>query len=143
MWIFNFIPSWTFQLTFFIGIVIYLVATTLKVLPYSTMFKYGSIALVFFSTFLLGAQSNDDTWRKRAAELELKVKELEVKSTETNTKIVEKVVTKKQLIKQKGDDIIQYVDREVVKNQEVIKYIEHCPKLPDEIVTTINKAAKP
>lgn len=106
MWIFNFIPSWTFQLTFFIGIVIYLVATTLKVLPYSTMFKYGSIALVFFSTFLLGAQSNDDTWRKRAVELELKVKELEVKSAETNTKIVEKVVTKKQLIKQKGDSIV-------------------------------------
>jgi len=143
MWIFNFIPSWTFQLTFFLGIVIYLVATTLKVLPYSTMFKYGSIALVFFSTFLLGAQSNDDTWRKRAAELELKVKELQVKSAEENTKIVEKVVTKKQVVLQKGQDIIKYVDREVVKNEEVIKYIEHCPKLPDEIVTTINKAAKP
>lgn len=143
MWIFNFIPSWTFQLTFFLGIVIYLVATTLKVLPYSTMFKYGSIALVFFSTFLLGAQSNDDTWRKRAAELELKVKELQVKSAEENTKIVEKVVTKKQIVLQKGQDIIKYVDREVVKNEEVIKYIEHCPKLPDEIVTTINKAAKP
>jgi len=143
MWIFNFIPSWTFQLTFFLGIVIYLVATTLKVLPYSTMFKYGSIALVFFSTFLLGAQSNDDTWRKRAAELELKVKELQVKSAEENTKIVEKVVTKKQVVLQKGQDIIKYVDREVVNNEEVIKYIEHCPKLPDEIVTTINKAAKP
>jgi len=143
MWIFNFIPSWTFQLTFFLGIVVYLVATTLKILPYSSLFKYGSIGIIFLSTFLLGAQSNDDTWRKRAADLQLKVKELETKSAEENVKIVEKVVTKKQLVVEKGQDIIKYVDREVVKNQEVIKYVEQCPKLPDEIVNTINKAAKP
>lgn len=143
MWIFNFIPSWLFQLTFFLGIVIYLVATTLKVLPYSNTFKYGSIAIIFLSTYLLGAQGNDDTWRKRSAELELKVKELEAKSAEENTKVVEKVITKKQVIMEKGKDIIQYVDREVVKNNEVIKYIETCPKLPSEIVNTINKAAKP
>ena len=85
----------------------------------------------------------NDQWVKRSHDLELKVKELEAKSAEENVKIVEKVVTKQQLVKQRGEDIVKYVDREVVKNQEVVKYIETCPKLPDEIVTTINKAAKP
>jgi hypothetical protein len=47
------------------------------------------------------------------------------------------------VVKQRGDDIIKYIDREVVKNQEVVKYVEQCPKLPNEIVNTINKAAKP
>lgn len=143
MWIFNFLPSWTFQLTFFLGIIVYLVATTLKVLPHSGTFKWASIAIVFFSVYMLGMQANDDVWRKRAHELELQVKALEAKSAEENVKIVERVVTKQQLVKQRGEDIIKYVDREVIKNQEVVKYIEQCPKLPDEIVSTINKAAKP
>lgn len=143
MWIFNFLPSWTFQLTFFLGIIIYLVATTLKVLPNSSTFKWISIVIVFFSVYMLGMQANDDVWRKRTHELELQVKALEAKSAEENVKIVERVVTKQQLVKQRGEDIIKYIDREVVKNQEVVKYIEQCPKLPDEVVTTINKAAKP
>lgn len=92
---------------------------------------------------MLGMQANDDVWRKRSHELELKVKELEAKSLEENVKIVEKLVTKREVVKQRGDDIIKYIDREVVKNQEVVKYIEQCPKLPDEVVNTINKAAKP
>ncbi len=143
MWIFNFLPSWIFQLTFFLGIVLYLIATTLKVLPYSSTFKWASIATIFLSVYMLGMQANDDVWRKRSHDLELKVKELEAKSAEENVKIVEKVITKQQLVKQRGEDIIKYVDREVVKNQEVVKYIEQCPKLPNEIVDTINKAAKP
>lgn len=92
---------------------------------------------------MLGMQANDDAWRKRTHALELQVKTLEAKSAEENIKIVEKVVTKKQIVKERGEDIIKYIDREVVKNQEVVKYIEQCPKLPDEVVTTINKAAKP
>ena len=112
-------------------------------LPYSSTFKWASIAAIFLSVYMLGMQANDSIWRKRTSDLELKVKELEVKSQQENTKIVERVVTKQQVVKQRGEDIIKYIDREVIKNQEVIKYIEQCPKLPDEVVTTINKAAKP
>jgi hypothetical protein len=31
----------------------------------------------------------------------------------------------------------------VVKDNEVVKYVEHCPKVPNEILNTINKAATP
>lgn len=88
-------------------------------------------------------QANDQVWRDKAHKLELQVKELEAKSSSENVKIVERVVTKRELVNAKTKDIVQYVDREVIKNQEVIKYIEQCPKLPDEVVNTINKAAKP
>jgi hypothetical protein len=143
MWLFDFVPSWLFQLTFFLSIVVYLIATTLKVLPYSQLFKWGSIATIFLSTYLLGMQAGDNWWRKKASDLQQKVLELEAKSQEENVKVVEKVVTKREVVKQRGDDIIKYIDREVVKNQEVVKYVEQCPKLPNEIVNTINKAAKP
>lgn len=143
MWLFEYVPHWLFQLTFFLSIVIYLVATTLKVLPYQQLFKYGSIATIFLSTYLLGMQTADNWWRKKAHDLQQKVLELEAKSQEENVKVVEKVVTKREVVKQRGEDVIKYIDREVVKNQEVVKYVEQCPKLPSEIVNTINKAAKP
>lgn len=143
MWLFEYLPSWLFQLTFFLSIVVYLVATTLKVFPYSQLFKYGSIAIIFLSTYLLGMQAADSWWRKKAQDLQQKVLELEAKSQQENTKIVERIVTKREVVKQRGDEIIKYIDRDVVKNQEVVKYIEHCPKIPEEVVNTINRAAKP
>ena len=143
MWILTFVPTWLFHLTFFLSIVVYLIATTLKILPYSTVFKYGSIATLFFSVYMIGIQTANNTWLDRTKKLELQVKELEVKSAQENVKIIEKVVVKKQIISEKGKDIIQYVDKVVVKDNEVIKYIEHCPKIPVEVVNTINKAATP
>jgi hypothetical protein len=143
MWIFNIIPTWLLQLTFFLGIVVYLISTTLKVLPYANLFKYGSILTLIFSVYLLGAKNMDEAWKKRAHDLELKVLALQAESAEQNTKLAEKVLNKKQIILKRGQDTIQYIDREVVKNQEVVKYIETCPKLPDEIISTINKAATP
>jgi predicted tellurium resistance membrane protein TerC len=143
MWLLNFLPDWTFSVLFFIGIALYLVTKTVKILPYSTLIQYTSIGIIFFATYFSGSKSMNDQWIKRAHDLEVKVKELETKSAEENVKVVEKVVTKKQVVKERGEDIVKYIDREVVKNEQVIKYIETCPKLPDEVVTTINKAAKP
>lgn len=143
MWLLNWVPSWLFSLVFFLGLVAYLVANSLKVLPYRPVIKIAGVAAVFLSVYLLGVQYADQVWQQRSRDLQLKVKELEVKSQEENVKVVEKIVTKQQFVKQRGEDIIKYVDREVVKNQEVIKYVEQCPKLPVEVVDVINKAAKP
>jgi hypothetical protein len=44
------------------------------------------------------------------------------------------------VLREKGDDIIRYIDREIVKNQEVVRYIEQCP-VPKEIIDAHNAAA--
>ena len=82
-----------------------------------------------------GAISNDEAWRKKVSELEKKVAEVQVESAKENTKIVEKVVVKKEYYKVKGDDIVKYVDREIVK------YDESC-KIPKEFVDAHNKEAQ-
>ena len=46
---------------------------------------------------------------------------------------------KTKVIKGKTEYITQYLDREVVKNQEIIKYIENCP-VPKEIINIHNQA---
>jgi hypothetical protein len=74
-------------------------------------------------------------------EVEAKVAEAEKKSQETNVEVVTKFVKRTQIVREKGQDIVTYIDREVVKNQEVIKFIENCP-IPEVIVNTHNAAAR-
>ena len=144
MWILQFLPNWIFYLLLFVGVGGYILSNTLlKLLPYSDVIKISSIFGIIFGIFMIGAVHDNDAWLQRVSELEKKVLELETKSAEANTKLVQKVLVKKQIIKERGDDIIKYIDREVIKDNEVVKYIEHCPKLPQEIVNTLNKAAKP
>ena len=77
---------------------------------------------------------------RRVKELEEKVKIAEEKSKEKNVEIQEKVVTQTKVVKEKGKDIIQYIDREVVKKEEIVKYIENCP-VPKDIIDAHNAAA--
>jgi threonine aldolase len=140
---FEWIPQWLFSATFFIALVLYLVTKTVKILPYAQLLQGLSILVASLSLYLLGAKWRDQVWHDRAQALQQQVLELQAKSQEENVKIVERVVTKRETIRERGQDIIQYVDRVVVKDNEVVKYVEHCPKLPQTVVDTINKAAKP
>ena len=74
-------------------------------------------------------------WKDKAAKLEQQVTELAAKSSETNTVIEKKYITKTQIVKQRGDDVIKYVDREVVK------YDTQCV-IPQEFVDAHNRAAE-
>jgi hypothetical protein len=66
--------------------------------------------------------------------MESKVAEAEVQSVKENIKLVEKVVTKTQVVKQRGEDIIKYVDKEIVK------YDNTCV-IPKEFIEAHNRAA--
>ena len=81
-----------------------------------------------------GAVYNENAWREKVAELEKKVEEGKLQSEKVNTQIVTKYLTKTQVIKEKGEDVIKYVDREVVKIDE------RCV-LPSEAVKAHNQAA--
>ncbi len=146
MWILKWLPDWLFYVTFFIGVIGLVATYLLRIIPipglylHKTLIQIVSIVVVMFSTFMIGAVYDNNAWLAKVKELELKVAESEKKAAEKNTEIVEKVVTKTQVIKEKGDEIIKYVDREVVKKEEVIKFIENCP-IPKDIVDLHNSAA--
>ena len=131
MWLLQFVPGWFFSLLFFLGVVGYLVSKSFKIFP---ALNWISIAIVFFSVYMSGIKTADDSWRMKAADLEKKVLELEAKSAKSNTEVGTKVITKQQIIKEKGQDIIRYVDREIVK------YDNTCT-MPKELLEVHNKAA--
>ena len=74
-------------------------------------------------------------WKDKAAQLQQQVAELAAKSSETNTVIEKKYITKTEVVKVRGDDIVKYVDREVVK------YNTQCA-IPQEFISAHNRAAE-
>jgi hypothetical protein len=107
---------------------------------YYRAFQVISVVLLLSGVYLKGVYGTEMAWRERVAEVEAKLKIAEEKSNQANVKIVTKVVKQLELVRTRGDDIIKYVDREVVKDKEVIKFVENCP-IPQAIINTHNAAA--
>jgi hypothetical protein len=135
MWILQFLPNWIFYLTLLAGIAAFVVTKFVKILPNAQLIQAASVAVVAFSIYMIGAISNNDAWLAKIKDLETKVAQAEAKSATLNTEIVEKTVTKTQIVKQRGEDIIKYIDREVVK------FDTNCA-VPKEFVSTHNQAAE-
>ena len=141
MWILHFLPDWIYYLIIGIGLVGFLVTYLLKFIPlpaiymYKTPIQLVSLLLIAFGVYMAGAISNEQAWKDKVAKLEKEYAESQVKSEKVNTEIVTKYVTKREIIREKGEEQIRYIDREIVKYNEVCK-------LPKEIITLHNDAAK-
>jgi uncharacterized membrane protein len=145
MWIISFLPNWVFHLLLTAGILGTIAGFVLGMIPliqkYIFPIRIISILLLSFSLYIEGGLSNEESWQLKVKEVEAKLAQKEVQSQAETVKIVEKVVTKIAYIKTKGQDIIRYLDKEVVKDNEVIKYIENCPAIPQVILKSVNEAA--
>ena len=141
MWILNWIPIWYYYIILGAGIIGFAITFTLRFLPipgiyiYRTLIQMVSMALVAAGCFAIGYGFDNASFLKKVEELQNKVAEAENKSKEENVKIVEKVVVKTQIIKEKANNTIQYIDREIVK------YDNGCV-IPNEFVKAVNSAAE-
>jgi len=148
MWILHLLPEalilWVSNLLLAAGLALTVAAFFIKSIPLLNQYRLPAqilgIALLVVGVYWRGGYAVEQDWRERVAEVEAKLAVAQKQSAEVNTEIVTKLVTQTKIVKERGDDIIKYVDREVVKNQEVIKFVENCP-IPDIIINTHNAAA--
>jgi len=94
-----------------------------------------SILILSFGLYLEGGLADQAIWQLKVKEMEAKVAKAETESQKVTTEVVTKILTKKQVIKEKGNDIVKYIDREVVK------YNNTCT-IPEVVITAHNAAAK-
>ena len=139
MWILQFLPNWIFYYILFGAGIGLLIA---KFLPkyYKELVAIVSAIVFAFGLFMVGAISNEEVWQARVKEMEAKVAEAEVQSAKENIKLVEKVVTKTQIVKQKGQDIVKYIDKELVKYDTKFLPGGQC-EIPKEFIEAHNRAA--
>jgi len=145
MWILQWLPDWIFYGIFFAGLLGLLATYIMKFIPfvyvYRTPIQAISILAIAIGTYMSGAISNEEAWQTRVKEMEAKVAAAEVQSVKENIKIVEKVVKKTEYITRRGQDIIQYVDREVVKYDTKFSPGGVC-EIPKEFIKAHNDAAE-
>ena len=98
------------------------------------------IVLLVLGVWLRGGYDTEMAWRAKVAEAEARVAAAEQKSQAANTVVEEKVVEKTKVIKGKTEYITRYIDKEIIKKEEIIKYIEQCP-VPKDIIDIHNQAA--
>lgn len=141
MWILQWLPWWLFYVVLALGLIGLVVTYLLKFIPlpiihvYKTPLQVGSIILVVIGVYMLGSIANERAWQARIKELEVKVAQAEAEAAKENIKIVEKVVVQQKIVRERGQNIVQYVDREVVK------YDTKC-EIPKPFVDAHNRAAE-
>jgi len=151
MWILHFLPDalilWFCNILLFAGIVLTVAGFFIHKIPfpiiyqYQLPFKIAGVLLLTLGVYFRGGYAIEMQWRERVAEVEARLKVAEQKSTEANQKIVEKVVKKTEYITRRGKDVIQYVDREIVKYDTKFAPGGAC-EITREFVTAHNTAAE-
>jgi hypothetical protein len=150
MWILSILPDAAIHIIFGLGILGTIAGFVLGFIPFVKTYQFAiqicSIVVLVIGVYLEGGLADYKEWELRVKEMEAKVAQAEAQSANKNIEIQEKIVEKTKIIREKGRDVIKYIDKEVVKKEEVIKYIENCP-VPKEIIdlhnqaTELNKAA--
>ena len=149
MFILHFLPDalilWICNIVLLAGILLTAAAFFIRRIPvinqYRTPAQVLGIALLVIGVYWRGGYAIEMEWRERVAEVEARVAAAEAKSAEENVKIVTKVVTKIQVVRTRGEDIVKYVDREIIKYDTKFAPGEQC-EIPQEFIRAHNSAAE-
>lgn len=137
-WLLTLLPVWIIHSVLGLGALGLLVAFFVQRIPfvktYGYLIKIVSSILLVLGLFLQGALAYKESTALAVAKLEAKLAKAEAKSQKTNVEIVEKIVKDTEVVRVKGKTITEYVEREVVKYNNV------CP-LPSEVIRAHNAAA--
>lgn len=142
-WMLSLLPNWFWSLVLVVGVLAVLAAWVLKFVPFVSTYRLpiqvGGILALVVGVYFQGVIANEAKWEARVKELEAKLAVAEEESKKTNTVIKEKIVKQKEYVKGKTEYITKYIDKEVVKKEEIIKYVETCP-VPKELIELHNQA---
>ena len=137
-WLLTLLPVWIIHSVLGLGVLGLLIAFFVQRIPfvktYGYMIKIVSSILLVLGLFLQGALAYKESTALAVAKLEAKLAKAEAKSQKTNVEIVEKIVKDTEVVRVKGKTVTEYVDREIVKYNNV------CP-LPSEVIRAHNAAA--
>ena len=138
-------PEWAFHLMLGIGVLGTVAGFVLGMIPFIKQYvipiRIISLLILILAVYLEGGLADNKIWEARVKEMEVKVAKAEAESAKENVKIVEKIVRKTQIVRIRGEDIVKYVEKEVVKYDEKFATGGQC-ELPKEFIKAVNDAAE-
>ena len=151
MWILHFLPDalilWFCNILLLTGVVLTVAGFFVHRIPFPLLWQYQlpfkvlGIALLVLGVYFRGGYGVEMAWRERVAEVEARLKAAEEQSANENTRIETKTVNRTRLIRERGEEIVKYVDREVVKYDTKFMPGGIC-EIPREFIKAHNDAAE-
>ena len=150
MWILNWLPDVVFHVVLIVGLLALVASWMIKILPiklipmamqYRVPLQIAGVVLTVLGVWYEGGIAKDAEWKVKVAEAEKKVLEAEAKAATQNVKVITKYVDKVKVVKEKGDEVVKYVDREIVKYDTKFAAGGQC-EIPKEFLTAVNMAAE-
>jgi hypothetical protein len=138
MWFLEF-PEFIYHIILAVGIVGTITGFVLNFIPFIKQYSFPiqviSVLILTLGVYLQGGLAVKNDLDREVAGLKVKLAQAESQSEKINTIVVTRVVTKREVVREKGETVIQYIDREVVK------YNDRC-EIPKEAITAHNAAAQ-
>ncbi len=138
MWLLEF-PDYIYHIILGIGIIGTLTGFVLNFIPFVKQYSFSiqviSVLVLTFGVYLQGGLSVKHNLEREVADLKVRLASTETQSEKINTVVVTRVVTKREVVREKGATVIEYIDREIVK------YNDKC-EIPKVVITAHNAAAQ-
>jgi hypothetical protein len=134
-WILEIFPPWLWWLLLLAGFCAYGLSHLVPLKTYQLPIKILGGVLVLAVIFIMGLLYANGVWQQAAKDLQQQVALAEAKSQQVNTVVEERVVTKTQVVRERGKATVEYIVREVVKHDP------NCV-IPPEFVAAHNQAAE-
>ena len=103
--------------------------------PHIKIAQIASIAVLLSGVYFKGGYSAEMAWRERVVEVEARLAQARAESEAANAALDKKGTEKTKIIREKGQVIKQYIDREITR------YDNSCV-IPPEVVKAHNAAAR-
>lgn len=144
LWILGFIPKWAWFVCFVLSFLTLAFSKFLKKFQFFVLHSWAiyvfSLVLLLISTWFLGFQTNEEKWKREIQKTQDAIKVLENKNLELSKELENSSQQKTVVIKEKGRKVIEYLEKEVFRDKEVVRYVETCSNLPPQIIELHNKA---
>lgn len=109
MWFLSFIPDWILQWAIhglvILGLILTFAGSLVRFIPviqpYALVARQLGIVILVVGVFFEGGYATEMSWRARVNELQVKLKEAEVKAAQFNEKLAYEVSKNKELIRDK------------------------------------------
>jgi len=122
MWILDWLPFWIFHLVVVLGLAGVIASIVFKFVPFISQYALPiqviSIIVLVFGVYMEGGISNQEKWEAKVAEVKLEMAKKETASAEVTTKVITKYVTKIEVVKEKGNEIIKQVPVYITKDAD-------------------------
>ena len=145
MWMLQFLPDslilWFCNILLLLGVVLTVLGFFVHKIPflyqYQLPFKIAGVVLLVAGVYFRGGYAVEMVWRERVTELEKNLDVARQESAKVNTVFKDRVIYRDKVIREQGQTLVEYVDREVVRT-----ITPECNNLPMELIEVHNRAAK-